>query len=263
MTTQFSQALFDNPEVWDSETWQKRAGDRVRARLAAEWLPADVISVLDVGCGNGVFTNLMESDRFKVGLDMSRIALEHITAPRLQGDAAKLSFADHSFDACLSMELLEHLPFPFYQRALNELVRVAKKFILITVPYNEVLKYNTVICPKCQSTFHPFNHLREFRRDDFQSLFGTAAHLVRLEGIVPIKRDALPGLRNIYRLYQHRKGRNFPRMAICPQCGYALGKNTITIQNISSSHRMRSILSHFWPKQKSFTWWMALYRDEA
>ena len=64
MTNNYRQAIFDNPEVWDSAAWQKRGGDLERARLAAEWLPNEVSSILDVGCGNGVFTNLMETQSF-------------------------------------------------------------------------------------------------------------------------------------------------------------------------------------------------------
>src|SRR4030042_112865 len=99
MTTKYRRAFYDTPELWDSSTWQNRAGDLERARLASDWFPGEVNSILDVGCGNGVFTNLVEPNRVKVGLDMSRIALEHITAPCLQADASLLPFADHSFDA--------------------------------------------------------------------------------------------------------------------------------------------------------------------
>jgi ubiquinone/menaquinone biosynthesis C-methylase UbiE len=263
MKTEFSQALFDNPEVWDSAAWQKRVDDLERARLAAEWLPSEINSVLDVGCGNGVFTNLLESNRFKVGLDMSRIALQHITAPRLQADASLLPFTDRSFDACLSMEMLEHLPIKIYQNALNELVRVSRKYILVTVPYKEKLKYNTVICPNCLHVFHPYNHIRQYQQDEFKSLFGAHSRLVRLEAVVPTKSKVLPRLWNIIRLYQHRQGRNFPINAICPQCGYTPFRNTVSAQNPSRAHSMRSSLGYLWPKRNTFTWWMAFYRKEA
>jgi SAM-dependent methyltransferase len=263
MTAKYSQAIFDNPEVWDSAAWQKLEGDLERARLAIEWLLGEVNSVLDIGCANGVFTNLLEPNRFKVGLDMSRIALEHVTAPRLQADASLVPFADHSFDACLSMEVLEHLPLPIYQAALNELVRISRKYILITVPYNEELKYNNVICPACLHSFHPYNHIRQYQRDDFKTLFGSNSHLERLEGVVPTKRAMLPGLWNVFRAYKHRQGRNFPRMAICPRCGYSADKNQPSIQNPSRAHSKRLSLSHLWPKRSTFTWWMAFYRIET
>ena len=114
---------------------------------------------------------------------MSRIALEHITTPRVEADASWLPFAEHSFDASLSMEMLEHLPHAIYQSVLNELARVTRKYILITVPYNEELKYNMVICPQCLQPFHPYYHVRQYQRNVFH-LFGIHIRLVRLEAVV-------------------------------------------------------------------------------
>jgi SAM-dependent methyltransferase len=263
MKIKYSQAYFDNPKVWNPEVWRKREGDLERARLATEWLPGEVSSVLDVGCGNGVYTNLLELKRFKVGLDLSRIALEYITAPRLQADASLLPFPDDSFDASMCMEMLEHLPLLVYQSALNELVRVSRKYILITVPFNEKLRYGSVVCPVCLHSFHPYHHVRQFQLDNFKSLFGTHWRQVRLEGVVPTRREALPGLWNLIRVYQHRQGRNFPNMAICPRCGYTSAKHVSAVQQVSRAHSVRSTLSHLWPKHTTFTWWMAFYRKEA
>jgi len=263
MTKNYSQAIFDNPEVWDTAAWQKRGGDLERARLAAEWLPREVQSILDVGCGNGVFTNLKEKNRFTVGLDLSLVALAQITAPRLQAEASLLPFQDHSFDASLSMEMLEHLPLAIFQNILNELRRVARKYILISVPFNEELKYNMVTCPKCLHSFHPYHHIQQFRREYLKSMFGSSIRLEKLEAVVPTKQHAFPSLWNIYRVHQHREGRNFPRMAVCPQCGYSPEKKAASGQNQSHGQSKRSSLRHLWPKRNTFTWWLALYRKEA
>ncbi len=263
MTTNYSQAFFDNPEVWDSAAWQNRAADQERARLAVEWLPTEAKLILDVGCGNGVYTNLIEPYRFKVGLDLSRIALQQITAPHLQADASSLPFEDHSFDASLSMEMLEHLPQPNYQAALNELRRVARRYILITVPYKEKLSYNMVICPVCKHAFHPYNHVRAYHRNDFTTLFGNHTRLVKLEAVVPIKRTAFAALWNLYRNHQHRNGRNFPRLAVCPQCGYTPDENSASVQKVSRPRPGREFISRLWPKQSSYRWWMALYGIDA
>lgn len=55
-------------------------------------------------------------------------SVEHI-----QGDITRMPFCDHSFDIVICTEVLEHLEKP--GAALKELKRVAKKFILITVPH--------------------------------------------------------------------------------------------------------------------------------
>ncbi len=263
MTTGHGQNYFNNPEFWHPPAWQNQAADYERARLAAEWLPGEVRSVLDVGCGNGIFTNLVETSRFKVGLDLSRFALEYVTALRLQANATRLPFASHSFDASLSMEMLEHLPFPFYQDAQNELVRVARQYILITVPYDENLKYHCVICPVCLYAFHPYHHVRRYQQSAFETMFGPHYRLVRLEPVVPTRREALPVLWNSIRLYLHRQGRNYPSGVICPRCGYTPVKNSVSAKQVSRIYSVRQSLGRLWPKYTTFTWWMAFYRKET
>jgi SAM-dependent methyltransferase len=83
MTADYGHTYFDNPKIWSSAAWQWYEANINRARIAAEWLPGEVISVLGVGCGNGVFADLVKTVRFKVGPDLSRVALEHVTVPRL------------------------------------------------------------------------------------------------------------------------------------------------------------------------------------
>jgi SAM-dependent methyltransferase len=258
----YSQAYFDNPEVWSKEAWRQREGDRERARLAAEWFPGDVCSVLDVGCGNGVYTDLPEPNRFKVGLDMSRAALQNLRAPRLLADASRLPFDDGSFDAILSMEMLEHLPEDVYQGVLSELKRVARKYILITVPYNERLKYNTVICPSCGKIFHPYHHLRQYQVKDIKTLFGSEVQLTRFTSLVPVRREALPFLWNMIRVYQHRHGKNFPNKVVCPRCGYTSGGGSAEGKEINRSGKVSASIKQLWPMHTTYTWWMALYRKD-
>ena len=263
MTTDHSQTYFNNLEIWSPAAWQNHAADYERARLAAEWLPDDARSVLDIGCGNGVFTNLVDTGRFKVGLDLSRVALQHVTTLRLQANATRLPFAKNSFDACISMEMLEHLPFPIYQSALNELVRVSRQYILITVPYDENLKYHRVICPECLCAFHPYHHLRRYQSSDFVTMIGSHYRLVRLNPVVPTRREAFPELWNLIGLYLHRQGRNYPDGVICPQCSYTPVKNTASTKQVSRIASVRQSLSKLWPKRTTFTWWMAFYRSET
>jgi SAM-dependent methyltransferase len=263
MTTEHGQTYFNNPEIWNPAAWQNHAADFERARLAAEWLPGEVRSILDVGCGNGVFTNLVETNRFKVGLDLSRVALQYVTTLRLQANATRLPFANNSFDASLSMEMLEHLPFAIYQSAQNELVRVSRLYILITVPYDENLKYNRVICPVCLYAFHPYHHVRRYEPSAFETMFRPHYCLARLEPVVPTRRKALPVLWNLVRLYLHRQGSNYPSGVICPQCGYTPVKNAVSANQVSQTYSVRRSLSRLWPKRTTFTWWMAFYRKET
>lgn len=262
MKTEYNQDFFNNPEIWNPETWFYREGDRGRAKLAAEWLLGEVNTVLDVGCGNGVYTNLLEPGRFKVGLDMSRVALENVTAPRLLADASHLPFDDHSFDAGLSMEMLEHLPGSIYSGALSELKRISRMYILITVPYNEQIKFNLVVCPRCQHAFHPYHHLRQYRSQDLKTLFSPHYRLVRLAPLAAVKRESFPFLWNLIRVYQHRRGKNFPASAVCPHCGYTSSSSLDPGEPVSHVQTMNSRLKQLWPKRATYLWWIALYRKD-
>jgi ubiquinone/menaquinone biosynthesis C-methylase UbiE len=260
MSPEFSQTYFENPDIWNPVAWRTRTADLERARLADEWLPDEVKSVLDVGCGNGVFTNIDEPKRFKVGLDLSRVALDNVTTPRLQSNAGWLPFLDNTFDATLSMEMLEHLPVSTYEIALTELVRVSRRFVLITVPFNEKLQYNNVVCPACMCTFHPFHHIRQYKKATFEILFGSHCQLLRLESVVPTVYKFLPALWNQISAFNHWRGRNFPAGIVCPQCGFTRTDHDSPDQKVSRSNKVRHSVNRLWPQHKTYTWWMALYQ---
>ncbi len=263
MEGRYQQAHFDNPSIWSDERWKNRRADQERARLAAAWLPSEVSSILDVGCGNGVYANIHEDNRHKIGLDLSKAALAHLTVPSIQADASRLPFPSLSFDACVCMEMLEHLPQGIYPATINELMRVSGKYILITVPYNENIKHQTVICPKCHYSFHAYNHLRSYQEMDLPNIFGNQAHLRRYKAIVPARREALPGLWNLIRRYKHRGGRNFPLNTMCPHCGYTVIADKAFDSEIGHFDKQRSAMSRWWPMTDSYMWWMGLYRKAA
>jgi 2-polyprenyl-3-methyl-5-hydroxy-6-metoxy-1,4-benzoquinol methylase len=104
----------------------------------------NVNSVLDVGCGEGFTMNRMKAagiGKTREGIEYSEtsIAIAKELYPDLnikQGDIYKLPYKDNSFDLVVCTEVLEHLENP--KKALLELVRVSKKYVLLSVP-NEPL----------------------------------------------------------------------------------------------------------------------------
>ncbi len=90
-------------------------------------------SLLEVGCGTGIFMEELRRHGFKVvGLDISEPMLEVARRKGLRvvlGDGSRLPFKDHSFDYVLFITSLEFMRDP--ETALAEARRVAKRKILL------------------------------------------------------------------------------------------------------------------------------------
>ena len=71
--------------------------------------------VLDVGCGDGRYSRLLETSNRVVSLDLSAVGAAMTRASRrpgspiLRGSALELPFEDASFDAVVALETLEHI----------------------------------------------------------------------------------------------------------------------------------------------------------
>ena len=90
-------------------------------------------TVLDVGCGSGLFFNFAVKAHSVVGVDVSRKLLlqakEHakrfVTVHVLQADADHLPFVNGFFDDVFVFTVLQNMPKP--NQTLQELKRVAKQ----------------------------------------------------------------------------------------------------------------------------------------
>lgn len=101
-------------------------------------------SLLDVGSGRGVFlwTLLSQMPQLPITcLDILDHRVELINTvskggyPDLQArqlDVRETGFEDDQFDVATALEVLEHLPDP--GRAVRELVRMTRRYLLISVP---------------------------------------------------------------------------------------------------------------------------------
>ncbi|MFH2008069.1 MAG: methyltransferase domain-containing protein [bacterium] len=97
--------------------------------------------ILDAGCGEGfvlrhLAPRLTARHRF-AGVDASTAALgearaRDTDAALLRGDIHRLPFGGGSFELVIATEVLEHLEEP--ERALEELRRVSRRFVLLSVP---------------------------------------------------------------------------------------------------------------------------------
>lgn len=158
-----------------SKMWGKKRPETVseRARLTAKAVPTDAHTVLEVGSGDGLIIKaLRKAGHDPVALDISQSALKHIQGSKLvQATGNRLPFPANSFDLVLACELLEHLPISIYHDVLKEIARVTKRYIIITVPYQEKLEWNYARCPVCGCIFNGAYHVRSFGERDVKFLF--------------------------------------------------------------------------------------------
>ncbi len=96
--------------------------------------------ILDVGCGEGFTLNRLKEHKIGnhlEGIEYLKDAIElgkkvYPNIKITKGDIYKLPYKDNSFDLVLCTEVLEHLEKP--EDGLKELVRVSKKYLVISVP---------------------------------------------------------------------------------------------------------------------------------
>jgi len=145
--------------------------ERIQASIAM--IPQDVTTILDVGCGDGRVTRKLSDTYQVVGIDYAFNSVRQLPQRGVRANSAQLPFPDASFDLVLCCELLEHLPGDIFSDTLQELERVARRYILITVPYKENLLLLQTKCPRCSTVFHIWGHLRSFSNRDLWKLFIT------------------------------------------------------------------------------------------
>jgi SAM-dependent methyltransferase len=159
---------YEQTDLWNKPPQAYQS--RVRTDLL-HVIPGDVESVLDVGCGNGYITNAFPITIFVVGTDISSEALQYVERPHIINSMTHLPFSDGSFDLVQAIDVIEHISDEGYRQALKELERVAKKYLVISVPFMENLKAGFTRCSACGLIYHINHHYRSFGIIELTDLF--------------------------------------------------------------------------------------------
>ncbi len=136
-----------------------------RYAFAAELVKG--LTVCDAACGEGYGTAILRAQAQRVaGVDIDELSIQH--ASRRYGEdfhqasVTDMPFADHSFDALVSFETIEHLA--EQQAMLREFRRVLKPdgFVIISSPdkrwYSDAREYSNP------------HHVKELYREEFSAL---------------------------------------------------------------------------------------------
>ena len=107
-------------------------------RMITHWHQANAVadcagqqaSVLEVGPGSGHTSWLLKH----WGMRVTTLDFDRSLAPDIVADVTAIPCATGAFDCVLAAEVLEHIPFAEFPRALAELRRVSRGHVIITLP---------------------------------------------------------------------------------------------------------------------------------
>jgi SAM-dependent methyltransferase len=260
---------YDSVESWRSSESINLQYDRIAFTYAM--ISSDVKSILDVGCGTGLFLDyVLERNDMKIerllGSDTSTGRLKHVKVDRVNADITCLPVDALSFDLVSAMEVFEHLSVDEFFLGIKELVRISKKYILLSVPNNERLEDNSVICRSCKTRFHPSHHKRSFTTDSIEDLFanyGFKARNVEVFG----KKTEIWLLSSIYLWLRRAFPPIYVKESPCPVCGFSLSQTSNSPRRVKGKHgylkRITGVLRSFWPTRYKDRWIIVMYEKAA
>ena len=113
---------YDTKERWISYWYQINEVLKTRPK-----------TLLEVGIGNGTVSDYLR----KLGIKVTTVDIDKNLNPDYVASVTELSniFDENTFDTSLCAEVLEHLPFEYFEKSLQELHYVTKKYLILTLPF--------------------------------------------------------------------------------------------------------------------------------
>lgn len=159
--------------------------ERKRSREAIiNAVPENVLSMLDIGCGNGWLAEyFLQKGKQVVSSDISVInpakalaRFPHQNHAAIVCDAFNLPFKNNSFDCIVASEVIEHVFNPaLFVSSLLQKIKPGGILILIT-PYNEKIEY--FLCVHCNKPTPKNAHLHSFNEKNIKSFFQSATNKI-------------------------------------------------------------------------------------
>jgi len=86
--------------------------------------------VLEIGIGNSFLSKYLKDRNLKV----ITLDIDEKLNPDKVGSVLNIPFADNSFEVVACYELLEHLPYENFFKAISEIFRVSKSYSVLSLP---------------------------------------------------------------------------------------------------------------------------------
>lgn len=255
----YQKQYYEIKDFWDGVPDQS---DIERIKKISELIPTDVTSILDVGCGNGIFVNFLNEQPRKYsrlhGVDRSLTALSFVKTEKTQASIENLPFNTDEFDLVACLEVLEHLPQSVFKKALNELSRVSRKYIIVSVPNRQNLQFGQIYCPNCFTRFNSDLHVQSFNIEDLTDLLCKHNFVCKTVGTIGCAENYMVLSKILQWKSKYQWLRNSASFDIlCPICGATIPRR----ENIAkeNSKTFNNLVKKAWPKTYRKRWLVALY----
>jgi 2-polyprenyl-3-methyl-5-hydroxy-6-metoxy-1,4-benzoquinol methylase len=161
--------------IWEAPKKTKLYKNEVlRYYQILSFIPNDVKSILDLGCGTGFMSCLMAKNNYNVtSIDKSPERLSYFanTAQKLKINVHNIDmfeFNNNGYDMIICQEVIEHIQ--DYKKVLEKIHSLLKEnaFAIVTTPYRENLEAKTKKCEICGEYYHTNGHLHSFDEKKLQ-----------------------------------------------------------------------------------------------
>lgn len=108
----------------------------IKGRFVCYWhqinevIASDPSEVLEIGVGNGFVSKYLRERGYK----LTTLDYDSELKPDVVSNILSLPFVSKSFDLVICYEILEHLPYSFFTKALKEVRRITKSRAILSLP---------------------------------------------------------------------------------------------------------------------------------
>jgi SAM-dependent methyltransferase len=182
----------DQTKIWDhfqnsDQTEDVFINALPRYEFLAKYISSGM-TALNIGVGRGGLESILIKNGADVFcLDPSEETIEklrtqyNLDAHAQVGFSQDMPFNDSQFDVVIMSEVLEHLSDDVLSATIIEVKRVLKPggIFIGTVPANENLIDNQVVCPHCGVSFHRWGHTQSFTLLRLRNIFSGNKFIIR------------------------------------------------------------------------------------
>lgn len=107
-----------------------------KERFSSYWTQIQLVHelscppVLEIGIGNKFVNDYLK----KTGVEVSSVDIAADLSPDVVASVLDMPFENDSFGTAMACQVLEHIPFELFPKALAEIRRITKRYVLISLP---------------------------------------------------------------------------------------------------------------------------------